>query len=52
VDLYNRGSIANPYLDPMMVPLNLTRREKADVVAFLEALTGESPNISEPVLPQ
>ena len=52
VDLYNRGGNRNPYLDPKMVPLNLSPREKADLVAFLKALTGEPLKIQRPVLPQ
>ena len=52
IDLYDRGGIDNPHLDGLMLPLNLTRREKADLVAFLEALTGELPDIKEPTLPE
>jgi cytochrome c peroxidase len=43
IELYDRGGNANPWLDPEMRPLNLTAREKADLVAFLRALTGEPP---------
>ena len=49
---YDRGGIANPNLDPLMLPLRLTPREKADLVAFLEALTGTQPNITPPALPE
>ena len=49
---YDRGGIANPNLDPLMLPLRLTAREKADLVAFLEALTGTQPNITPPTLPE
>jgi cytochrome c peroxidase len=49
---YDRGGIANPNLDPLMLPLNLTPREKSDLVAFLEALTGTQPNITPPALPE
>jgi len=51
VEYYDRGGTANPDLDPLMLPLRLTRREKADLVAFLEALTGTQPNITPPALP-
>ncbi len=44
IDYYNTGSEKNPYLDPAIFPLNLSELEKADLVAFLRALT--SPNIS------
>jgi cytochrome c peroxidase len=43
IELYDRGGDPNPWLDPEMRPLNLTTREKADLVAFLRALTGEPP---------
>jgi cytochrome c peroxidase len=52
IDYYDRGGIPNPNLDPLMLPLNLTRREKADLVTFLEALTGTQPNIAPPALPE
>ncbi|MBI3265110.1 MAG: cytochrome-c peroxidase, partial [Acidobacteria bacterium] len=41
VELYNRGGIANPYLDPKIQPLNLTADEIDALVKFLEALRGE-----------
>jgi cytochrome c peroxidase len=49
---YDRGGIRNPNLDPLMLPLKLTQREKADLVAFLEALTGTQPDITPPELPE
>jgi len=52
IDLYNRGGIRNPYLDPKVLPLHLSGREKADLVAFLKALTGEPLKITRPELPQ
>lgn len=42
VDFYVAGGNANPYLDPKMKPLQLTRREKDDLIAFLESLNGEA----------
>ncbi len=51
VDYYNKGGIMNANLDPLMLPLQLTRREKEDLVAFLEALTGSVPVIQAPALP-
>ncbi len=51
VEFYDRGGILNPNLDPAMVPLNLTSREKRDLVAFLEALTGPYPVLEAPPLP-
>jgi cytochrome c peroxidase len=51
VEYYNRGGIRNDNLDPMMLPLKLTQREKDDLVAFLEALTGKVPVMKAPALP-
>ena len=51
IDVYDRGGEPNPDLDPLMVPLALTTREKDDLVAFLEALTGTLPDITSPALP-
>ncbi len=48
VEFYNRGGVPNPHLDPLMLPLQLTASEKADLVAFLKALTGTQPVIAEP----
>jgi cytochrome c peroxidase len=52
MELYNRGGNRNPNLDPRMLPLNLTEQEKADLVAFMHALTGRMPEVSPPELPQ
>jgi cytochrome c peroxidase len=40
VDFYRRGGIPNEGLDPLIRPLDLTDDEVADLVAFLESLTG------------
>lgn len=39
IELYNKGNVKNPRLDPLFRPLNLTDLEKADLVAFMKALT-------------
>jgi cytochrome c peroxidase len=52
IDLYNRGGVPNPDLDPLMLPLHLTDREKQDLVAFLESLTGTLPVFNRPGLPE
>jgi len=54
VAFYNRGGNRNPWRSPAIQPLNLTASEQADLVAFLEALTGEvAPEVSNPPkLPQ
>ena len=41
VEHYDKGGIPNPYIDQRMKPLNLTAQDKADLVAFLKALSGE-----------
>jgi cytochrome c peroxidase len=41
VKFYDRGGEPNPYLDGGIVPLKLTEQEMKDLVAFMEALTGE-----------
>lgn len=41
VEHYNQGGIDNPWLSDRIVPLNLTDQEKADLVAFMKALSGE-----------
>lgn len=43
VDFYVGGGSSNPNLDKQIHPLNLTRQEREDLVAFLESLTGEMP---------
>jgi cytochrome c peroxidase len=43
VDYYVGGGNSNPYLDKEIHPLTLTGKERADLVAFLESLTGEPP---------
>lgn len=52
VEFYDRGGIPNRNPDPLMLPLHLTSREKADLVAFMEALTGALPDIKAPRLPE
>ena len=51
VEYYNKGGNKNPFLDADMKPLNLTDREKADVVEFMKALTGEPVVVALPTLP-
>jgi cytochrome c peroxidase len=44
VQFYNRGGNANPNLDPLMAPLELTPQEVQSLVAFLQALSeGDGP---------
>jgi cytochrome c peroxidase len=41
VEHYDKGGIKNPYLDQRIKPLNLSDREKQDLIAFLKSLSGE-----------
>lgn len=52
IELYNKGGINRPSRSPSIAPLQLTKREKADLVAFLNTLTGASPRTALPVLPR
>jgi len=45
VQFYNRGGVANPTLDPGIRPLGLSESEVDDLVAFLEALTGDDVEV-------
>jgi len=40
VEYYDSGGAANPGLDTRLRPLGLTTREKSDLVAFLQSLSG------------
>jgi cytochrome c peroxidase len=49
VALYNRGGVPNPWLSGVIKPLGLTEAEQSDLIAFMEALTGEvDPAIESP----
>ena len=52
VDFYDKGGIPNQWLSKEIRRLNLTDQDKADLVAFLQALTGEVRGRSRPILPQ
>jgi cytochrome c peroxidase len=51
VEHYNKGGTPNPYLDKDMPKLNLSDQEKADVVAFMKALSGKDNVVQPPALP-
>ncbi len=42
VEFYDKGGIANPFLDELIAPLDLTDAEKRDLIAFLKALNGSN----------
>ncbi|MEN6373138.1 MAG: cytochrome c peroxidase [Armatimonadota bacterium] len=52
INLYVRGGIPNPHLDPKIKPLHLTNAEKTDLVAFIKSLTGKPVLVSPPQLPK
>ncbi|MBM3784924.1 MAG: c-type cytochrome [Acidobacteria bacterium] len=45
VDFYVGGGSSNPYLDKEIRELKLSGAERADLIAFLEALTGGAPSL-------
>jgi cytochrome c peroxidase len=42
VDFYVGGGNSNPYLDPEIHSLTLSAADKADLIAFLQSLTGKT----------
>lgn len=52
IEFKNAGGGPNPNLSPLMKPLNLTVDDKADLLAFLNALTGEPLKVTVPTLPK
>jgi cytochrome c peroxidase len=52
VDFLNNGGGAHPNLSAMVKPLNLTAEEKADLIEFLKALTGEPIKVTLPKFPK
>jgi cytochrome c peroxidase len=54
IEYYDKGGNTNPWLSPKSLPLHLTAPERADLIAFLHALTGEiaAEVSSSPQLPQ
>jgi cytochrome c peroxidase len=51
-DHYEKGGVVTTNLSPNLKPLKLTKQDKDDLVAFMQALTGTTPAITIPVLPQ
>jgi cytochrome c peroxidase len=51
IEFLDKGGGANQNLSPLMKPLGLTQEEKADLLAFLEAITGAPLEIEPPQLP-
>lgn len=51
VSFYVQGGHPNPHLSPLIEPLDLDEQQQADLVAFLESLTGEWPAVETGRLP-
>ncbi|MFZ5863071.1 MAG: cytochrome-c peroxidase [Nitrospirota bacterium] len=51
VAFYNKGGGSHSNKSPKIIPLNLTDAEQKDLVAFLNTLTGDLPQIVPPQLP-
>ena len=49
---YVKGGEVTTNIDPNIKPLKLSEQDKEDLVAFLNALTGTTPSITIPTLPQ
>ena len=47
VDFYNAGGGNDPLKDPLLQPLGLSDGDKADLVAFLQGMSGESFDVDE-----
>jgi cytochrome c peroxidase len=52
IDFYDRGGGAVSEKSPLLQPLGLTAQEKRDLLAFLQALTGELPTVTPPASPR
>lgn len=52
VEFLDQGGGTNPNLSPLMKPLGLTQPEKADLIAFLKALSGAPIKFEMPKLPK
>jgi cytochrome c peroxidase len=48
VDFYAGGGNSNPYLDKEIKQIKLSGKERADLVEFLQSLTGEMPRDAGP----
>jgi cytochrome c peroxidase len=51
IDFYDAGGGAVAGKSPLIQPLGLTAQEKRELLAFLQALTGELPTVTPPELP-
>jgi cytochrome c peroxidase len=52
IELYDRGGIARPSRSPQIRPLGLTLSEKAELIEFLETLTGDIQPVTPAISPR
>ncbi|HEX4129369.1 MAG TPA: cytochrome c peroxidase [Pirellulales bacterium] len=52
VAFYAKGGEPNPHLDPKIKKLQLNEEEQAELVAFMEACTGDFPKVEKDRLPK
>jgi cytochrome c peroxidase len=52
IDLYDRGGIYRPSRSPLIAPLDLSKDEKASLIAFLNTLTSPPVVVPVPILPR
>lgn len=52
LDLYSRGGVNRPSRSAQIVPLNLTAKEKKELIAFLDTLTSPNKPATVPALPR
>ena len=52
IEWYDRGGHPNPHLSDKIKKLGLTPQEKQDLVAYMQALTGDFPKVETGRLPQ
>ena len=52
ITFYNSGGGKDLRKDPLLLPLHLGDVDQADLLAFLESLTGELPEVKRPELPE
>jgi cytochrome c peroxidase len=52
IDHYDRGFVQRPSLAPEMKQLNLSARDKKDLIAFLDTLSSDDGDVTVPELPR
>jgi cytochrome c peroxidase len=52
IDLYDKGGVNRPSRSEIIKPLHLSSQEKADLLAFLQTLTGKQQHVDPPAPPR